>query len=802
MMNTLTQDIRYGFRMLLKSPGFTLVAVIALALGIGVNTAIFSVVNTVLLRPLPYREPDRLLALQEQHAVKHSEMPVSPGNFVEWEKQNTTFEKLAAYRTTSHILTGIGEPQRLRGARVSAGTFTMLGINPLQGRDFMDEEDLPGKGNVALISHGLWQRLFGGNPNIMGQALTLDGNSFTVIGVMPQTLKFPDAETEIWVPTAFSEQERQARGAKMLSVIGRLKPGVTRGQAQAEMEAITARLAEQYPENSNFGAKITPLLEYAVGDLRPTLLVLLGAVLFVLLIACANVANLMLARAATRQKEIAIRTALGAGRGQIVRQLLTESLLLAMIGGGAGVLLAVWGVDALLALAPEDLPRINEVAIDGSTLAFTFALTLLTGLGFGLAPALQASKPDLNETLKDAGRGSSGGVHRARVRNALVVAEVALALVLLVGGGLLIRSFIQLQQVKPGFNTENALVVNMSLPQRKYPQGQQAVNFYDQLMRNLSTLPGVQAVGGSGVFPFVNEAVLGFYVQGEPRSAGGDMPTTNYFSVSPDYFRAMGIPLLKGRVFTETDRQDTTPVAVINETFAKRYFPDEDPIGKRIHVTNGPEVFREVVGVVGDVKQYGLARETNAQFYEPFAQQPRPGFTIVLRAGSDPTALSGAVRARVQELDKDQPVTSIQTVEEILRESVAQERFSMLLLGIFAALALVLAAVGLYGVISYSVTQRTHEIGIRMALGASRGDVLKLVIGQGMVMALAGVGIGLAGAFALTRLMSGMLFGVSATDPITFAVISMLLTGVALAASYLPARRALKVDPMVALRYE
>jgi len=801
-MTTLFQDLRYAIRMLLKNPGFAVVAVIALALGIGANTAIFSVVNTVLLRSLPYDDPGRLMIVRENKLPQFSEFSISPGNFLDWQKQNASFEKLTAISTSAYNLAaGDSEPERLRGARVSAGVFEMLGVKPVQGRTFIDEEDQPGHENVVILSANLWNRRFGSDPNIVGQSITLSASSYTIIGMMPASFQFPDRDTDLWTPIAFTARQAQQHGSHYLSVIGRLKQGVTVQEADTEMRAIAARLAEQYPDsNAGWSTNVFPLQEYEVRDIKSELIFLLGAVALVLLIACANVANLLLARATARQKEMAIRSALGASRWRVVRQLLTESVLLALLGGAVGLLLAFWGVESLLALAPEDLPRVKDVALDGRVLGFTLVVTLFTGIIFGLVPALQASRPNLNETLKEGGRGTTGGHHR--VRGSLVIVEVALALILLVCSGLLIRSFISLRQVNPGFNANNALAVNISLPGRKYPNPDQYSAFFAQLIEKTSVLPGVVAAGVTQSLPIQGDFLLGFSIQGRPPAPLGEDKSTNYYAVTPDYFKAMGIPLIRGRLFTEQDNKNTPRVALINETMARTYFADEDPIGKGINVTNGPERFREIIGIVGDVKQYGLSQPTTLQTYEPYLQAPFSGVTLVVRTEGYPAALSEAIRRQVLDLDKEQPVSRIRTLDQIIAGSVEQQHFLMLLLGVFAAVALNLAAVGLYGVMSYAVTQRTHEIGIRMALGANAGNVLRLIVGHGMMLALIGVAIGLAGAFAVTRVMAKLLFGVSTTDPVTFAGISVLLTGVALVACLAPAVRATKVDPILALRHE
>jgi putative ABC transport system permease protein len=803
-METILKDVRYGVRMLVRNPAFTFVAVAALALGIGANAAIFSVVNAVLLRPLPYDNPDRLMMIRETKLPQFPEFSVSPGNFLEWQKQNSVFERMVAIRNSAFNLLGAGEPERLRGMRVTDGFLAILGERPEIGRDFLPEEDQLGHNQVVIISNGLWQRRFGGEKNILGRTIVLDGQGYTVIGVMKAGFRFQDSTTDLWMPMAFTADQSQQYGGHYLQALARLKPGATAEQARLEMSAIADRLAEQHPDqDKGWGVKIMPLPEFTVRTIKPALLVLLGAVGFVLLIACANVANLLLARAATRQKEIGIRTALGAGRGRIVRQLLTESLLLSLLGGAAGLLLAMWGMPLLLSLAPQNLLTVSDISLDGRVLIFTFVAALLTGVIFGLVPAIQASVANPNEILKDAGRGSTEGGQRQFVRSALVVFEIAMALVLLVGAGLLIKSFQRLQKVDPGFNPDNALSVQVSLPERKYPEGDQRSAFYTQLIDKVSTLPGAQSVAATNVVPLSgDDFVLGFDIKGKSQDLAGDKRSTNYYAVSADYFNAMGIRIVKGRPFTTHDTKDSPRVAIINETMARKFFPGEDPIGKFINVTLGPTTYREIVGIASDVKQYSLDQETTLQTYEPYTQTPFPSMTLVVRAKGDPANLSAAIRRSVLELDKDQPVSGIKTLAENLSASVAQQRFAMLLLVVFASVAMMLAGVGIYGVMSYSITQRTHEIGIRRALGASPGDVLKLVVGHGMILTLIGLVLGLAGAFTLTRLMNTLLFGVSATDVTTFALFSVSLAGVALVACLVPALRALKVDPMTALRYE
>jgi putative ABC transport system permease protein len=812
-MNALIQDLRYGARMLIKKPGFTLIAVLTLALGIGANTTIFSVVNSVLLRPLPYRNPEQLaMVWGKMPAHVSGNVGASAPEFAEYRDQNLVFSSIAAYTSSSFSLTGAGEPERIVGTFVSAGLFPLLDVQPSLGRAFLNEEDQPGHDRVVILSHGLWRRRFAGDSTVVGRSVTLDGQSHTVAGVAPAGFRFPDDETEIWKPIAFTAEQLSVneRGSHYLNVIARMKPGVTIEQAQTEVAAIAQRMQREHPTyylaDSGWGASVFSLREETVGDARLALLALFGAVGCVLLIGCANVANLLLARASTRRREMAIRAAMGGRPWRIVRQLLTESLLLALAGGGVGTSIAVWGVEAVAKLSASTLPRVNEISVDGRAIGFTLAITLATGLLFGLAPAWQLVRVDLNESLKESGgKGAeSGGRHR--LRGLLVVGEIATALVLLVGAGLMVKSLYRLQQVEPGFDPSHALTMRLALPEAKYPEPQRQRDFFDQLLNRIAALPGVKAAGAVNFLPLSGTGnQRNFLIEGKPE------PKLNvgFRMVSPDYFRAMGIPLRAGRLIDYRDRENAPRVAIVNETFASIFLANEYPLGKRIKLgsAQGPFPWLTIAGVVGDVKHGGLDREARPEMYVPYLQPLLPDWGVppmflVVRSGTKPSNLISAVRGVVKELDRDQPVYGAATMEQLLSRSTQQRRFNMTLLAVFAALALILAGVGVYGVMAYAVTERAREIGIRMALGAQASDALKLVIRQGMRLTLIGVALGLIGAFTLTRLMKNLLFDVKPADPLTFIAIALLLTVVALLACWIPARRAAKVDPMIALRCE
>jgi putative ABC transport system permease protein len=810
-MQTLLQDLRYAIRTMANNRTFTALAVLALALGIGANTVIFSVVNAVLIRSLPFPDPDRIIMVFESDLQQSSQEAIAAANFLDWRDQNQVFEDIAAYREEAFNLTGTDRPERAAGVVTTAGLFPVLGVTPILGRVFQSDEENLGSGRVAVISQNLWERRFASDPNVIGQTLTSNSEPLTIIGVMPSGFRFPE-EADLWIPPRQFVPEHVLRptvnmstnrDSHYLSAIARLKPGQTLQQARANMDAVARRMEEQNPnENAGRGVSLATLREQIVGDIRPTLLVLFGAVGFVLLIACANVANLLLARAATRQKEIAIRTALGATRFRLVRQLLAESVLLALLGGGLGSLLAMWGIGPLISLMPAGIYGAKDIGIDGLVLGFTLAVSLLTGVVFGLVPALQATKSDLNESLKEGGRGGSAGARRNRARSLLVVSEIALSMVLLIGAGLMTKSFFRLEQVNPGFETRNVMAMRLSLPAVQYPDERRRAAFFQQVIQRLQAVPGVQSGAAISRLPLTpGNSGRGVTIAGRPTDVSSEGPSADYRVISADYFRVMGVPVLKGRSFTEADNSDAPPVAVINETMAQRYWPGEDPLGQRMRIEDD-DPWMEIVGVVGAVKHFGLDSKSRPEFYVPYLNDPWPFMTAVIRSTSNPSSLADAMRREVWAIDKDLPVPEIKSMDQLLSGSVAGRQFNMLLLGIFAGVALVLAAVGIYGVMSYSVTQRTHEIGIRMALGAKQSDVVKLVVRQGIALALAGVGMGLAGALGLTRVLASLLFEVGTTDPATFVAISLLLTAVALGACFVPARRAARVDPMIALRYE
>jgi putative ABC transport system permease protein len=821
-MTTLWQDIRYGVRMLWKNRGITAIVIFALALGIGANTAIFSVVNTVLLRPLPYPDAENLVFLNEKSPVL-DEMSISYPNFTDWREHNQSFEHIGVYNRGSYNLTGAGEAERIVTAQMSADMFTLLKVSPLHGRVYTNDEDKPGSTPVVVLSYGLWQRRFGGQMSILNQQITLNSKSYTVIGVMPETFFFP-SRGEMWVPVGqLSDQPswKERGNHPGLYGVGRLKPGVSFEQAEADLNTLAANLEKQYPDtNAGNRVRFRPLLEIFVSDARRALWVIFAAVVLVLLIACANIANLLLARASARRKEMAIRTAVGASRWRLTRQLLTESILLSLIGGAIGLVLARWGIDLILYVSPDSIPRWREIGLDWTVLVFTIGISGVTGILFGLVPALQAGEVDVHETLKETGRGVSG---RNWLRSSLITAEVAITLVLLICAGLMIRSFYLLNKVNPGFSYEHLTSFSVSLPQKKYDKMETRASFYNRLLENIRALPGVESAAVASGLPLGNNGwQTGFTIDGQPRPPRDQTPLMEACLVTPDYFRAMNIPVLRGRVFTDRDdrshlagrdlsklNEDEIAIAglnkiVIDEEFARRYWPNEEAVGKRISMGSEENPrFLEVLGVVGRVKMESLNQNSDrVQGYFPFNQVPNGSMTVIVKGSSDPNMLISSMRAAVKQIDPDQPIYSPRTMDELRAESVASERLNLMLLSIFAGIALVLAIVGIYGVMSYSVTQRTHEIGIRMAIGARPRDVFAMILGHGMKLTLIGVVIGLALAFAATRLMGTMLFGVAPTDLTTFSVISVLLISVAALACYLPGRRATKVEPTISLRYE
>jgi putative ABC transport system permease protein len=817
MIDTLVQDLKFGLRSLVKNPGFTAVAVLALALGIGANSAIFSVVNAILLRPLPYPQPDRLMSVWQNNSVHgwHKDV-ITPADFVDFRREARSFESMATYFGRGFNLRSGVTAERVRGADVSLDFFRVLRMVPATGRGFTTQDETGGSGRIAVIGHALWERRFGADPRAVGRSITLNSESVTIVGIAPPGFRYPD-QAEIWtlaknvvpsnpfVPVA--TDIKGVRGMHYLYCIARLAEGSGREQAQAELDTIAARLEKQYPaSNANTGVEIIPLHESIVGDVRPALIVFLGAVGLVLLIACANVANMSLARAAARRREVAVRTALGATRLRLVRQCLTESLLLSSLGGAAGLLLAMWGTDLLVALGPETLPGGPAISVDTRVLGFTLLLSVLTGVLFGLVPALQASAAEPQESLREGGRGSTAGPRARVLRRALVVSEMAIALVLLAGAGLLVKSFLRLQHIDPGLSVDRVLTLRLSLPDVRYAETPQQIHYYDELLRRAAGLPGVGAAAVTSDLPLGgSDSVLNFSIEGRPDAKRGEEPESGFHQVSPDYFRALGIPLLRGRSFDARDLQKAPGVVVISETMARRYWPGEDPMGRRLSFgtsDKGELYWMTVVGIAADVLQKGLHTAPRAEAYVSHMQWPSRYSTLIVRSGLDPAGLEAAVRREALAVDPDIPLYEVKTMREVLDGSLASRRFDMALLALFAALAVLLAAVGLYGTMAYMVTQRTHEIGIRMALGARSRDVLRLVVGQGMALTLAGVTLGVLGALALTRVLSTLLVGVAATDPWTFGAVAALLSAVAFVACYLPARRAARVDPLIALRCE
>jgi putative ABC transport system permease protein len=811
-MNTILKDIRYGIRSLLKHPGFTAIVVVTLAVGIGASSAIFSVVNTVLLRPLPYRQADRIVAIQELDQ-NGKRVQVTPANFLDWRAQNTVFEQLAAILTRPANLALADTAERIDLAMTSANFFSVFGAEPQQGRLFIPADEQAGHAPVVVVSHGLWQRRFGGDASLVGKPITLDGVNYTVIGIAPAGFQYPD-KTDVWIPpfrlapTMSEEMDpTQVRGFGMLAAVALLKPDVGVPQAAAEMETITARLRQQFPDTNNrrFN-RVVSLHTHLVGETGPMLLLLFGAVGFVLLIACANVANLLLASAAVRQKELAIRTALGASRLRLMRQLLTESGVLALAGGVMGFLLALWGVALMTKLLPQDFPRLGEIKLDWRVLGFTLCASGFTGILFGFAPSLQISKTDVQDSLKELGRGVSASRRHNRLRNLLIVGEVALSVVLLAGAGLLFRSFMQLQSVNTGFTPQQVLTARLSPAGSNYRTDADYISFYNQTMQRISTTPGVAVVGAINTLPLDKGPQAGFRIEGRPPLTTDKWPSGNYRTVSTDYFRAMNIPIVQGRAFTERDTETAPLVVIVNQALARHDFPNDNPIGKRINLGNtnqqGQPVWFEIIGVAADVRSLELREPAIPEFYLSALQDSFRNMFVVIRTTVEPTSVAGVIRQAAAEVDKSAAVSDVKTMDHIVSDAVTQPRFNLFLLGLFSGIALLLSAAGIYGVTAYSVAQRTHEFGIRMALGAQVGDVLRMIIRQGMLLIVFGLAIGLAASFALTRLLRTLLFGVSVTDPLTFVAITLLLTLVALIACYVPARRATKVDPLVALRYE
>jgi putative ABC transport system permease protein len=812
-------DLRYALRQLVKSPGFTAVAILTLSLGIGACTAVFSLVNALLIRPLPYKTPQELVLLWQKFSAQGlNQIPVSAPEYLDYEKQTTSFEHIAAFDYTDLNLTAGDVPERVQGAVVTPSLFPLLGVAPIKGRVFTSDEFGEGRDGVVILSARLWQRRFNSDPNLVGKQIALNGRNFTVVGIMPAKFQFPlplfgiqggtfAGPVDIWKPIAFTKDELGSRGSRSYGVIGRLKNGVSSAQARAEIDTVHANWLKQfpdfYPADVRFGGALYPLHEQVVGGMRTALFILLSAVGVVLLIVCANLTTMLLARAGVREREFAIRVALGASRWQLLRQVLCESVLLALIGGGAGTLLAMWGLDLLRAISAQTVPRIAEANVDVRVLLVMLIISIGTGILFGIIPALASGNPELTEALKEGGRGATTGAPRNRVRNALVVVEVAMALVLLVSAGLLVKSFVRLQDVHPGFNPRNVLTAELSLPLLKYPRGKPVIDFYAEVVRRVRAIPGIESAGMTSILPLSgSNSDNSFHIEGRSEVQTKVYPDEEVRGITPDYFRVLQVPLMQGRFFTEADTADAPGVVIINQAMAKKYWPGEDALGKRINFGDAdPEKIKwfTIVGIVSDIHHQGLDIDPKPEFYLPHPQRPYRGMILAVRSAQDPRSVTGTVRKEILAIDPEQPLANVRTLETVASESIAPRRLSVFLLGTFATIAMLLAAVGLYGVISYLVVQRTHEIGVRMALGAQRGDVLLLVIRHAMWLVLIGTAIGLAIAFFASRALQAMLYKVGAFDVPTFAGVTFALMAVALLASYIPALRATKADPMLAL---
>jgi putative ABC transport system permease protein len=812
------QDLRHSLRLLAKNPLFALVGIVTLALGIGATTAVFTLVNALLIKPLPYQDPSRLVLLFEHFRAQNLDaIPVSPPEFLEYKAQLKSFDKLAAFDTATFNLSEGDLPERVFGAKVSADLFPLLGVQPIRGRTFRAEECAQGRDDVLVISERLWRRKFDRDPRILGSKLIADGKPFTIVGIMPASFEFPlplfnvtgaqfGERADIWQPLGFTDQEMKNRGSRSYGVIGRLAPDVSPAQAQAEIETVVQgmrqRYTDNYPKGDSFGATIYPLKQQVIGPIKPLLLILLGAVALVLLIACANLATMMLARATVREREMAIRVAVGASRWRLLRQSLTESIVLAVLGAAAGTILAFWAIDLVKSIGTQTIPRLSEVHLDPTVLLVTLAIAVGAGLAFGIAPGLASGKLDLSESLKEGGeRGSSAGRRHNRLRNTLVIGEVALALVLLTGAGLLLKSFVRLGHVNPGFNPDHVLTAEISLPKLRYPDKQAQINFFNELERRVRNLPGVRNAGYTWILPMSGiNSDSSFEIEGRPMDAAHPGPDEEIRLVSADYFRTLEMPLISGRYFNAADKLDAPRVTIINQALAQKYWPNENAVGKRMRVpTREGRVWATIVGIVGDLHHRGLDQPVKPEWYAPLTQAPYPAMILAVRSSQDPASLTSAIRREVQAIDSAQPIAHVRTLNEVIADSIAPRRLAVVLLTVFAGLALVLASVGIYGVMSFLVVQRTHEIGVRMALGAQRADVLRLIISRAGLLIGAGTVLGLIVAFLTTSLLRSALYATSTLDLATFALVTLTLALVALLASYIPARRATKADPMIAL---